>query len=234
MAGDAGPVALVGAPGWHPGVMGLVAARLKERTGRPALAIAIDAAGVGTGSGRSIPGVDLGSAVRAAREAGILIKGGGHAMAAGVTVAADRLAELKEFLAAALADEVERARADTALAVDAVLTAGALNVELLQALEQAGPFGAGNRGPVVALANHVLTAAQPVGEGGHLRLSLRASDGATATAMAFRAMGDGFGERLLAARGGPIHLAATPRLDRWKGRERVELRVVDAAAPAQD
>jgi single-stranded-DNA-specific exonuclease len=235
MAAGEAAVAMVAGRGWHPGVMGLVAARLKERTGTPALAIAIDEAGIGTGSGRSIPGVDLGSAVRAAHAAGLLIKGGGHAMAAGVTVAADRVAELQAFLAARLAGAVAQARADTTLKIDAVLSAGALNVDLLRALEQAGPFGAGNREPVVALAGHILTGVQPVGaDGAHLRLSLRAGGGATATAMAFRAMASDFGPRLLAACGGAIHLAATPRLGRWNGRERVELRVVDAASVATD
>jgi single-stranded-DNA-specific exonuclease len=228
------PVIVVGAAGWHPGVMGLVAARLKERGGRPALAVAIDENGIGTGSGRSIPGVDLGRAVRAAREAGLLVKGGGHAMAAGVTVAADRLDALRDFLSAELSGEVARARAETALKVDAVLSAGGLTPDLLRALEQSGPFGAGNPEPVVALAAHLLTGAQPVGDGGHLRLTLKAGDGSSATAIAFRAMTGDLGPRLMAARGGPIHLAATPRLDRWKGRERVELRVVDAAAVGPD
>jgi single-stranded-DNA-specific exonuclease len=230
-AADDDPLVVASGAGWHPGVMGLVAARLKERSGRPALAIAVDAAGIGTGSGRSVPGVDLGGAVQAAREAGILVKGGGHAMAAGITVAADRLPELKAFLSAAMADQVARARAETALKVDAVLTAGALNPDLVRALEQCGPFGAGSPEPVVALAAHVLTAAQPVGEGGqHLRLSLRAGDGAMATAIAFRAMAGELGPRLLAARGGAVHVAATARLERWNGRDRVALRVVDAAA----
>ncbi|HVV92998.1 MAG TPA: single-stranded-DNA-specific exonuclease RecJ [Hyphomicrobiales bacterium] len=225
-----GSAVIAAKTGWHPGIMGLVAARLKERHGLPAFAIAIGADGVGIGSGRSIAGVDLGRAVRRAVEAGLLVKGGGHAMAAGVTVAGEALPGLRAFLDLTLTDEVATARVETALAIDAVVAAAGLTPDLVRTMEQAGPFGAGNPAPVVALAGHVLAHAEPVGQGGHLRLGLRAGDGTTARGIAFRAMADELGPRLIARRGTRVHVAGTVALDRWGGRERVDLRVIDAAA----
>jgi single-stranded-DNA-specific exonuclease len=224
-------VVLAAHAGWHPGVMGLVAARLKERHGVPAFAIAIDPNGIGVGSGRSIAGVDLGRAVRRALEAGLIAKGGGHAMAAGVTVTAAALPEFREFLDAALVAEVAAARAETALKIDALVAAGGLTPDFVREAGRAGPFGAGNPEPVVALAGHVLAHAEPVGAGGHVRLRLRSGDGSQVSGIAFRAMAGPLGPGLLTQRGQPLHVAATVALDRWNGRERVDLRVLDAALP---
>ncbi len=151
---EKGAVVVTAAEGWHPGIVGLVAARLKEKFGRPAFAIALEPGGIGTGSGRSIAGVDLGNAVRQAVADGLLVKGGGHAMAAGVTIRRERLAEFRAFLEAALTDAVEAARRDDALLIDGALSAAAANLEFCASAMRAGPFGAGNPEPVFALPAH--------------------------------------------------------------------------------
>ena len=224
---EKGAIVLASGEGWHPGVVGLVAARLKERFGRPALAIALLGQS-GTGSGRSIPGVDLGRAIRDAVDEGLLEKGGGHAMAAGLTVSRAKLGALRAFLEEHLRDAVEIARSADHLALDGALTAGAATPELFEMLERAGPFGAGNPEPVFALPSHTVVYADPVGEA-HVRVRLRAGDGSQIGAIAFRAIGRPLGDTLLAARGMPLHVAGTLSRDSWQGRDRIELRVLDAA-----
>lgn len=224
---EKGAIVLVSGEGWHPGVVGLVAARLKERFGRPAFAIAF-LGNTGTGSGRSIPGVDLGRVIRQAVDAGILEKGGGHVMAAGLTVTRDKLGALRAYLEEHLHEAVEAARAADHLAIDGAITAGAATGELWSLIERAGPFGAGNPEPVFALAAHSVAYADPVGAA-HVRMRLRAGDGRQIGAVAFRALGRPLGDALLAARGQPMHVAGTLARDSWNGQERIELRVVDAA-----
>ncbi|WP_336348252.1 DHHA1 domain-containing protein, partial [Pseudomonas monsensis] len=156
--------------------VGLVAARLKERYGRPAFAIALEPGGTGTGSGRSIPGVDLGQAVRRAVHEGLLIKGGGHAMAAGITLKKDALGAFRGFLEETLAASVEKARRDSALKIDGAVSAGGFNLELADMLNRAGPYGAGNPEPVLALPSHIIAYADPVGEN-HVRARFKSGDG---------------------------------------------------------
>ncbi|MBC00417.1 MAG: single-stranded-DNA-specific exonuclease RecJ [Rhodobacteraceae bacterium] len=223
-------VLLTGSDGWHPGVVGLVASRLKDRYRRPAFAIAYDVNGKGTGSGRSIPGVDLGAAVRKAVDEGILEKGGGHAMAAGLTVRRERLADLSAFLDTALAAQVEVARAENELKIDGALTASAASTDLVHALEQAGPFGAGHPEPVFALPSHRVSYADTVGKG-HVRLTLADGGGGSLKAIAFKAADTPLGKMLLEKRGDPLHVAGCLSLDTWQGRERVQFRVLDAADP---
>src|SRR3954467_13667772 len=151
---EKGAVVVTAGHGWHPGVVGLVAARLKERYGRPAFAIALEPGGIGTGSGRSITGVDIGSAVRHAVADGLLIKGGGHAMAAGVTLRKDALAAFRAYLEETLAGAVEAARREDGLLIDGAVTAGAVNTDLAATIARAGPFGAGNPEPIIALPAH--------------------------------------------------------------------------------
>jgi single-stranded-DNA-specific exonuclease len=213
---------------WHPGVVGLVAARLKERFRRPAFAIAFGADGTGTGSGRSVVGVDLGAAVREAVALGILVKGGGHAMAAGVTLHRARLGELRAFLEDRLSAAVSAARGERSIAIDAALTATAATPALVRELERAGPFGSGAPEPMLALPSHSVASAEIVGQG-HVRLRLRAGDGASVGAIAFRAAEADLGRALLAARGGRIHAIGSLGIDRWNGSERVCLRLIDAA-----
>ncbi len=227
---ERGAVVIASKDGWHPGVVGLVAARLKERFGRPAFAIAM-LGDNGTGSGRSIPGVDLGHAVRAAVEKGLLVKGGGHAMAAGLTVARAKLKDLRAFLEETLAAPVEAARHVDTLEIDGALTASAANLELMETIGCAGPFGAGNPEPVFALPSHTVVFADPAGDA-HVRLRLKAGDNRQIGAIAFRALGRPLGDALLAGRGRTIHVAGCLTLNSWQGTERVEMRVLDAA-PAE-
>ncbi len=225
---EKGAVVVTAAEGWHPGVVGLVAARLKERYGRPAFAIALEPGGIGTGSGRSIAGVDLGRAVRRAVQDGLLIKGGGHAMAAGVTLKKDALGTFRAYLEETLAGSVEAARRDTALLIDGAVTAGGFNIALADMLSRAGPYGAGNPEPLLVLPAHTLAYADPVGEN-HVRARFRSGDGKFVNAIAFRAMGQPLGKALLENRGRAMHAAGNIAIDRWQGEERVQLRLADLA-----
>jgi single-stranded-DNA-specific exonuclease len=226
-----GSVVVVAGETWPPGVVGLIAARLKERFERPAFALTLMGEHA-TGSGRSIAGVDLGRAVRAAVEAGIAIKGGGHNMAAGVTLARERLGEWRAFLEETLGRAVAEARAEAGLMVDAALTASAATPALAHGLEAAGPYGSGNPEPVFALPRHRLAEVTLVG-GDHLRLRGVAGDGQAVEGIAFRAAGKKLGEALLRLKGTPVHLAGALSVNRYGGRERAQLRVVDVAEAAR-
>jgi len=226
---EKGAVVVTAAPNWHPGVVGLVAARLKERYGRPAFAIALELGGLGTGSGRSIAGVDLGLVVRQAVREGLLIKGGGHAMAAGITLKQEALGAFRAFLEDALAADVEAARRERALLIDGAVSAGGADLALVEMLARAGPYGAGNPEPLLALPAHTLAYADPVGEN-HVRVRLKSGDGKTVTAIAFRALGAPLGQALLDNRGRPVHVAGQLTLDRWQGEARVQMRLTDVAA----
>jgi single-stranded-DNA-specific exonuclease len=225
---ERGAVVVTAAEGWHPGVVGLVAARLKERFGRPAFAIALGPGGIGTGSGRSILGADLGSAVRHAVRDGLLLKGGGHAMAAGVTLRREALGPFRAFLEDRLGAVVAEARRSDCLLIDGALTAGAANPETVASLARAGPFGAGNPEPVLALPGHQLAYVEEVGQS-HLRARLRAGDGAVLDVIAFRAVGQKLGAALTSHRGRAVHAAGSLAVDRWNGAERVQLRLIDIA-----
>src|SRR5471032_2648642 len=225
---EKGAVVVTAGQGWHPGVVGLVAARLKERYGRPAFAIALEPGGTGTGSGRSIAGVDLGRAVRQAVHDKLLLKGGGHAMAAGITVKHGALAEFRAFLEGELAEAVTAARADQALLIDGAVSAGGVTPALVEMLARAGPFGAGNPEPLLALPAHTLAYADPVGEN-HVRARFRSGDGKFVIAIAFRVAGTPLGNALLDNRGRQMHAAGYLAIDRWQGEERVQMRLIDVA-----
>jgi single-stranded-DNA-specific exonuclease len=228
---ERGAVVVTAAEGWHPGIVGLVAARLKEKFGRPAFAIALEPGGVCTGSGRSITGVDIGRAVRRAVTEGLLLKGGGHAMAAGVTLRKNALAPLRAFLESALAADVETARRASGLLIDGAVSAAAANADLVSMIDRAGPFGAGNPEPIIALPAHTLTYAEEIGQS-HVRARLKSGDGSGLNAIAFRAAGQKLGAALLGSRGRQIHAAGTFSLDRWQGEERVQFKLTDIA-PAE-
>jgi single-stranded-DNA-specific exonuclease len=225
---EKGAAVVTASPGWHPGIVGLVASRLKEKFHRPAFAIAFDGE-IGTGSGRSIAGIDLGRAVRTAVEEGLLIKGGGHAMAAGLTIEKEKLAAFRQFLEERLASDVARARDGEALSVDALLTAAGAEPALFEALERAGPFGQGNPEPVFVFPAHRIVDIAPVGTG-HIRFKAQAGDGSKIDGIAFRAAQQPLGAALEAARGQQVHLAGNLSLDRWGGRQRVQLRLIDMAS----
>jgi len=232
--GEGPPVLVLASADWHPGVVGLVAARLKERFNRPAFAIALNPDGTGTGSGRSIPGVDLGRTVIAAVESGLLPKGGGHAMAAGVSLRPGDLGPFRTFVSEQLAESVSAVRAASALKIDAALTARGATVDLLHNIEKAGPFGSGNPGPVFAFPAHRARFPQVVGKGGHVSFTLTSDDGAKLKAIAFRAAGTPLGDVLL--RDGDqhaLHFAGSLTLDHYQGREQVQFRLTDIARPTR-
>jgi single-stranded-DNA-specific exonuclease len=222
-------VTVVAGRGWHPGVIGIVAGRLKEKLGQPAIVIAIDEAGVGKGSGRSIPGVDLGQAVLAAKEAGLLVAGGGHAMAAGLTIAADQVVAFADFLEERLAARVAAANADRALLVDSVHAPGGVTPDLVTALEVGGPYGMGWPSPRVAIGPVRPVRVDVVGNG-HVRAIVAGDDGRSLKAMAFRAADTPLGAALLgAAPHRRLWLAGRAKLDDWGQRPAAELHVDDAA-----
>ena len=229
LAGGAGPAVLVtGSDRWHPGIVGLLASRLKDHARRPAFAIAFNPNGVGTGSGRSVPGFDLGRLVRDAFSLGLIDKGGGHAMAAGITVQRAKLGELRAFFEERAVTEVTRLRDEESLLIDAALSAEGATQALLDALEQAGPFGSGYPAPMFVLPRHQLRDVRPVGST-HLRLDLRSDAGGSIQAMAFRAAGSDLGEFLGKNRGNRIHVAGQVQANYWNGSRSVQFRVVDAA-----
>ena len=222
-------VALVAGQGWHPGVIGIVAGRLKEKLHKPAIVVALGPEGPGKGSGRSISGVDLGAAVLAAKDSGLLVAGGGHAMAAGLTVAGDRIEALADFLDDRLGAAIAASRDGRALLIDAVVAPGGVTAHLCDALDAGGPYGAGWPGPAVVAGPVNLVKADIVGSG-HLRVIAAGADGRRIKAIAFR-MADGpLGEALLAA---PPHrklwLAGRVKRDDYHGNGAAELHLQDAA-----
>ncbi len=221
-------IVVVAADGWHPGVVGLAASRLKDRFSVPSLVLAMNTkTGLATGSGRSIAGVDLGKAVRLASEAGILTKGGGHAMAAGLTVPIEKLAELRQFLDEALSAEVENLR-DPSLPIDGALTASGATLDLIELLEQAGPYGSAHPSPMFVFPAHKVIYADQAGTD-HVRCTLVASDGTKLKAIAFRALNTELGELLLSERNHPIHIAGRLVADEWGAKRVPSLQIEDAA-----
>ena len=216
--------------GWHPGVIGIVAGRIKEKTGKPTLVIALDAEeGNGKGSGRSIAGVDLGAAIIAAREMGLLVAGGGHAMAAGLTITAEQVGPLSDWLDAKLGAEVTAASAEQSVLLDLALAPGGLAPGLIETLESAGPFGMGWPAPRVAVGPLRMIKADMVGNA-HVRLIVRGNDGASFKAIAFRAAESDLGQALLhRARDRKFWLVGRAKLDDWGSRPAAELHVEDAA-----
>lgn len=223
-------VVVVSGTGWHPGVIGIVAGRIKEKTGKPALVIALDpASGEGKGSGRSISGVDLGAAIIAAREEGFLVAGGGHAMAAGLTIKIDQLGAFSNWLDERLAGAVSRAQASQSLKLDLSVAPRGLHPDLVNALEQGGPYGIGWPGPKVAVGPVHLIKADIVGTD-HLRLIVGGNDGGSLKAIAFRAAETEMGQAILhAAKGRKLWLAGRAKIDDWGNHPSAELHLEDAA-----
>lgn len=223
-------VALVAGRGWHPGVIGIVAGRLKEKLGRPSIVIAVDEQGIGKGSGRSIAGVDLGAAIMAAKESGLLAAGGGHAMAAGLTVSADKIDALADFLDERLTADIVKAQGERALMFDAVISPGGVTPALVEALEAGGPYGMGWPSPRVAAGPVRVTRADLVGSGGHVRAIVSGDDGKSFKAVAFRAADTELGQALLGApKDRRLWIAGRAKIDDWGSRPAAELHIDDAA-----
>jgi single-stranded-DNA-specific exonuclease len=224
-AGD--PILVAAHERFHPGIVGILASRLVERFHRPTFVVALDAQGVGKGSARSIPGFDLGAAVIAARAAGLLTRGGGHPMAAGITVAPDKLTEMAAFLRRRLdGPAFDNPGTPSPLELDGTLSVGGVTSALALQVERLSPFGAGNAEPSFALADARVIETRPVGEA-HLACTLTGAAGGRLRAVAFRSRGTPLADALL--RGEPLRLAGRVKVDRWQGREGASFQIEDAA-----
>lgn len=222
-------VAVVSGLGWHPGVIGIVAGRIKEKMNRPAIVIAVDDAGVGKGSGRSVSGVDLGAAILAAKDSGLLVAGGGHAMAAGLTVEAGKIDALAEFLDARLSSDVAKAGEDRSLLLDAVVVTGGITPSLVDALEAGGPYGMGWPAPRIAAGPMRVVKADIVGQN-HVRAIMAGDDGRSLKCVAFRQSESELGQAILAApRDRKLWVAGRAKIDDWGPRPAAELHIDDAA-----
>ncbi|MEP1327221.1 single-stranded-DNA-specific exonuclease RecJ [Pseudophaeobacter sp.] len=222
------PLVWAAGEGWHPGVVGIVASRLKEAAGRPAVVIGLQD-GEGKGSGRSVSGIDLGAAIQRCAAEGLLIKGGGHKMAAGLTVAEDKLEAAMERLSDLLAKQGAADLGPADLKLDGMLMPGAATVDLIEQIEQAGPFGAGAAAPRYAFPDLAVRFAKRIGET-HLKLSLTDGMGGNLDAICFGAFDTDLGPRLLEHGGARFHFAGRLEINTWGGRQSAQLRLEDAAA----
>lgn len=226
------PVAWAAGDGWHPGVIGIAAARLKEAANRPAIVIALDG-DTGKGSGRSVPGVDLGAAIHRLVREGLLVAGGGHKMAAGLTVARDGITAAMDRLGVLLAQQGAGAQGPRRLRLDGALMPGAVTPELIAQLEAAGPFGASAPAPRFALADMRIDGVRRIGET-HIRFRCTGGDGISLNAICFGAFETELGPLIAAHQGRRLHLAGQIEINFWGGRQTPQLRLDDAAIPAQD
>ncbi|WP_273784597.1 single-stranded-DNA-specific exonuclease RecJ [Brucella intermedia] len=231
ISGGAGASVIVTASDrWHPGIVGLLASRLKEKARRPAFAIAFNANGVGSGSGRSIMGLDLGKLVRGAMDRGLLVKGGGHAMAAGITIERGNLGALRAYLEEESVHIVSRLRENQSLSIDGALAASGATVSLYEALQKAGPYGSAHPQPILALPHHILADVRGVGRD-HVRVTLRGADGKRVNAIAFRAAEGDLGRFLFNNIGQSVHVAGNLSLNHWNGSVTPQIQILDAALP---
>lgn len=229
LSGKTAPAVLVTAnQNWHPGIVGLLASRLKEKLQRPCFAIAFNVNGTGSGSGRSIAGFDLGRLVQGAVENGLLIKGGGHAMAAGITLEKSKLGALRAYFDEKAAEKVDELRASQSLKIDGAVSAAGATINLYEALEKAGPYGSGHSQPLLALPSHKLADVRQVGRD-HVRVSMQGLDGKRINGIAFRAADAPLGRFLFDNIGQTVHLVGNLSLNYWNGSVSPQIRIVDAA-----
>ena len=221
-------IIVVDMTGWHPGVIGIVAGRLKDRFDKPAIVIGVNDEGIGKGSGRSMSGVNLGAAISKARDAGILISGGGHTMAGGLTVTADRIAELTEFLNVKLAPEVEEARKHLSIKIDALLAPSAIGPSIMEVIDKVGPYGAGNPQPIFAFSDLRIAYAERVGIG-HVRFAFEDGIGGRLSGICFQASESGLADILLDPNAPRVHVAGRLKANSWQGRKSIDLQLVDLA-----
>lgn len=227
---DGSSAVVVAGDDWHPGVVGIVAGRLRERWRKPVVVIGIDpVTGIGKGSGRSQEGMNLGRAIQSAWEKGILIAGGGHAMAAGLTILADGIDDFRDYLNQALSSELAVAQEMDWVEVDALIDARSATRDLFENFDQLAPFGPGNPEPTFAIENLQVREPMPM-NGGHVRCRLVGPDGASVRAIAWRCADLPTGKALLSGQGG---LCVTGRLkaDDWNGRRGVQFEIEDVADP---
>lgn len=225
------PMIIVSMDGWHPGVIGIVAGRLKDQFDKPAIVIGINEEGVGKGSGRSIQGVDLGGGITAAKDAGLLTSGGGHAMAGGLSIDADKVEAFTEFISEYLRDDIKTARANQSLKIDALLSPAAMNFALIETLSHVAPFGAGNPRPLLVMPDIRVAYAKRL-KGGHVRCSLENAARDRIDAICFRADESSLADILLAAVDGTYHFCGRVKRNEWNGRVKVDFEITDIAIPA--
>lgn len=221
------PFVFLASEGWHAGVVGIVAGRLKDRFGKPAFVAGFEG-GLGRGSARSVSGIDIGAAVREARARNLIDSGGGHAMAAGFSLRPEQVGEFRNFLAETFSKASGALEAAIELEIGAVVSPAGATVNLVSQIAQAGPFGAGNPEPLVALPDVRVNFADVVGKD-HVRLRLSGGDRASLDGIAFRTADTPLGRALLGAKGRRIHAVGRLRVDDWNGRKRVQLQLEDAA-----
>jgi len=222
-------VVVLSAKGWHPGVIGIVAGRIKEKLNRPAIIIAEDEKGIGKGSGRSISGVDLGAAILAAKEEGLLVAGGGHAMAAGVTIDTDKIPAFAEYLNERLSESISTAQGKRALLLDALLSPKGVNPLFVEAMEDAGPYGMGWPAPRIATGPVRIVKCDIVGKD-HVRTIVAGDDGGSIKTIAFRAADSDLGQSLLSApKTRKLWIAGRAKIDDWGARPAAEIHLEDAA-----
>ncbi|WP_409433917.1 single-stranded-DNA-specific exonuclease RecJ [Litorimonas sp. RW-G-Af-16] len=221
-------VIIVAMEDWHAGIIGIVAGRLKDRFGKPTIVIGIDQFGQGKGSGRSIKGVNLGGAISAAKEAGLLVSGGGHEMAGGLSIEPDKLEDFEAFMLNALSDDVALATANPSRSIDAIISVSAVNLDMLDTIERIGPYGSGNPQPVFALADLRLSYAQRL-KGNHVRFSFTDRAGQVLSGICFRADESGLADALLDPNPASYHVIGQIRENLWKGRRKVDFHLIDMA-----
>lgn len=223
---DDNAVIIVNMEGWHPGVIGIVAGRLKDRFDKPTIVIGVNEEGLGKGSGRSMPGVNLGEAITKAKEAGLLVNGGGHAMAGGLTIEQGKIDDLKTFLSELLLDDVNEARQNLSLKIDSLVSFGAANTSTIERIEQVAPYGAGNPQPLFAFSDVRIAYAERV-KGGHIRCAFEDGFGGRMSGICFRADETGLDNILLSPNAPRVHVAGRLKENSWKGRSKIDLQVVD-------
>ena len=221
-------VLVVSMEGWHPGVIGIVAGRLKERFNKPVIVIGIDENGLGKGSGRSIQGIDLGNEIKKLYEKGLLISGGGHEMACGLTIENKYIKTFHEILEKNLSDRINSIRSKFSIKIDALLNISAVNMELINSINQIGPYGSGNPTPTFAFAELRVAYADRV-KGGHIRCNFEDKNGQRIKGICFRAEELGFDEILLNERNRYLHIVGTLKKNTWNGHTSIDLQVIDVS-----
>ncbi len=214
--------------GWHAGIIGIVAGRLKDQLGLPVIVIGIDDEGIGKGSGRSLKGVNLGAAISAAKEEGLLISGGGHAMAGGLTIAREKIPEFERFIQDYLGEDVKKARQEMAMKIDCLIRPTAIGRELVDQIDKVGPFGASNPEPVFVMDRLNIAYAERL-RGGHIRCAFADREGARVNGICFNAEENGLSDILLSNHGKPVHVAGRIKQDNWNGRTRIDFQIIDLA-----
>ena len=221
-------VIVVSMEGWHPGVIGIVAGRLKERFNKPVIVIGIDENGIGKGSGRSIQGIDLGNEIKKLHEKGLLISGGGHEMACGLTIESKYIKTFHEILESNLRDKIVSIRSKFSIKIDALLNISAVNMDLMNSINQIGPYGSGNPTPTFAFAELRVAYADRV-KGGHIRCNFEDKNGQRIKGICFRAEEFGFDEILLNERNRYLHIVGTLKKNTWNGHTSIDLQVIDVS-----